>query len=354
MTCDAIGGVWRYAVDLSAALAERGIETVLVGTGPRPSRSAVAELAWPPVWLDLPPSWLAADPSVVARLAEELGRLQRLHSADLVHVNQPSEAAFLDVDVPVVAAAHSCLTTWWRAVRGDRPPADWAWRAGLEADGIRRVAAVVAPTASHAAAVAQAYGIDTPFVVSNASNAPAGRPQREPLVGAAGRWWDEGKNLAVLDAAAAHCRWPVLLFGSLSGPDGSSVTVRHARAQGQRPSDELLAAMRSAAIFVSPSLYEPFGLAALEAARSGAALVLADIPTYRELWQGAALFFDPRSPVALVEALDRLATDAARRTRWSAAAAARASEFTPERQIDALLEAYAAAGVTGAVLEQVG
>ena len=30
MTCDAIGGVWRYAVDLSAGLAERGIETVLI------------------------------------------------------------------------------------------------------------------------------------------------------------------------------------------------------------------------------------------------------------------------------------------------------------------------------------
>jgi glycosyltransferase involved in cell wall biosynthesis len=354
MTCDAIGGVWRYAVDLSAGLAERGIETVLVGTGPRPSRAAMAELARPPVWLDLPPTWLAPRPSVVSRLAEELGRVQRLHSADVLHVNQPSEAAFLDVDVPVVAAAHSCLTTWWRTVRGDDPPADWAWRAGLEADGIRRAAAVVAPTASHAAAVAEAYGIRAPLVVSNASSAPAGGARREAFVVAAGRWWDEGKNLAVLEAAAAHCRWPVLLFGSLSGPDGSSVTVHHARAQGQRSSDEVRAAMRSAAIFVSPSLYEPFGLAALEAARSGAALVLADIPTYRELWRGAALFFDPRSSTALAAALDQLAADAARRARMSAAAAARASGFTPERQIEALLGAYATAGATSAVLEQVG
>ena len=36
--------------------------------------------------------------------------------------------------------------------------------------------------------------------------------------------------------------------------------------------------------------FEPFGLAVLEAARAGCALVLSDIATFRELWDGAALF----------------------------------------------------------------
>lgn len=113
--------------------------------------------------------------------------------------------------------------------------------------------------------------------------------------------------------------------------------------------------MRSAAIFVSPSLYEPFGLAALEAARSGAALLLADIPSYRELWQSAAVFFDARSPEALADAIERLAADAPGRAGLAAAAAERASAFTPERQTAALLRAYARAGANGNVpLEEVG
>ena len=47
-------------------------------------------------------------------------------------------------------------------------------------------------------------------------------------------------------------------------------------------------------IFVSAARYEPFGLAVLEAAQAGCALVLSDIPTFRELWDGAALFVPRR------------------------------------------------------------
>ena len=51
--------------------------------------------------------------------------------------------------------------------------------------------------------------------------------------------------------------------------------------------------MARTAVFVSPALYEPFGLAVLEAAQAGCALVLSDIPTFRELWDGVALFVAP-------------------------------------------------------------
>ena len=44
-----------------------------------------------------------------------------------------------------------------------------------------------------------------------------------------------------------------------------------------------------AAIFARPARYEPFGLAILEAAQAGCALVLGDIPSLRELWADAAL-----------------------------------------------------------------
>src|SRR3982751_4820446 len=37
MTADAVGGVWRYALDLAAALRARGTSTVLAVLGPEPS-----------------------------------------------------------------------------------------------------------------------------------------------------------------------------------------------------------------------------------------------------------------------------------------------------------------------------
>ena len=98
--------------------------------------------------------------------------------------------------------------------------------------------------------------------------------------------------------------------------------------------------MRRAAALVSPSLYEPFGLAALEGARAGAPLVLANIATYRELWSEAALFFDPHDPDDLAHALDRLASDADLRTSLGASALARSRRYTPDVQARAMNEIY--------------
>ena len=50
---------------------------------------------------------------------------------------------------------------------------------------------------------------------------------------------------------------------------------------------------RAPSIYALPARYEPFGLSVLEAALSGCALVLGDIPSLREIWDGAALFVDP-------------------------------------------------------------
>ena len=68
-----------------------------------------------------------------------------------------------------------------------------------------------------------------------------------------------------------------------------------------------------AAIFALPARYEPFGLSALEAACAGAALVLGDIPSLREIWGDAAVFVPPGDPSALRRALASLATDERRR-----------------------------------------
>jgi len=74
--------------------------------------------------------------------------------------------------------------------------------------------------------------------------------------------------------------------------------------------------------------------------RSRSALVLADIPTYRELWHEAALFVDPHDAEAFADAANRFADDDALRAKLSAEALRRALDFTPQIQAKAMAELY--------------
>jgi glycosyltransferase involved in cell wall biosynthesis len=134
-------------------------------------------------------------------------------------------------------------------------------------------------------------------------------------------------------AAMACCR-------ACTAPDGKTVTFAHAEALGEMPHGALLDLVRRAGIVVSASRYEPFGRAALEGARSGAPLVLSDIATYRELWRGAALFFDPQEPDDLARCVDRLASEEKLRSEMGALALARSRQYTPDKQARSICEIY--------------
>ncbi len=78
------------------------------------------------------------------------------------------------------------------------------------------------------------------------------------------------------------------------------------------------------AIYIATSCYEPFGLAPLEAALSGCALVLSDIATLREIWGDAAEFYPSGDARALEHTLRSLALDPGRVEDLAARALARA------------------------------
>ncbi|MCB1033194.1 MAG: glycosyltransferase family 4 protein, partial [Acidobacteria bacterium] len=68
----------------------------------------------------------------------------------------------------------------------------------------------------------------------------------------------------------------------------------------------LKALYREAWVVVFPSLYEGFGLPAVEAQEAGAPLLCSDIPVFREVVGEAALFASPQAPQAWCEQLCRL------------------------------------------------
>ena len=251
--------------------------------------------------------------------------------------------ADVQFDRPVVAVQHSCVATWWLNVRSGPLPEDFRWRRDCVEDGLNRAAAVVAPTAAFAAQTIRAYGIGRPILSVHNGRDPiplTGR-SRSDFVLTVGRLWDEGKNVRVLDEAAACIDVPVEAIGGLEGPDGSRISFDHLQAPGSLAPAAIATRLSARPIFASAALYEPFGLSALEAAQAGCALVLSDIPTFRELWSGSAIFVSPRDPAAYVEAIESLIADPERRQRMGQAAQLRALDYTPAamaRQMSAIYE----------------
>lgn len=350
MTADAVGGIWTYALDLGAALRRRGCRVTLAVLGPAPSdaqRADAAARGLAVVDLGHPPDWLAADAATVRAGGAALAELARRDGAEILHLNHPALAADTTFPCPTFAVAHSCVATWWEAVRGGALPADLRWRAALHEAGIAGADAVAAPSAAFAEATRRVYGFGAPpLVVPNGRDAPLGADDTgppAPSVLTAGRLWDEGKNLAVLDRAAARLPVAVEAAGPLQGPNGARVALRNVVALGALDAGAMRRKLAARPVFVSTALYEPFGLSALEAAQAGCALVLSDIPTFRELWGDAALFVAPHDDRALAAAVVRLLGDRAERAERAALSRGRAARYTVDAMADATLKAHAAA-----------
>ncbi len=91
---------------------------------------------------------------------------------------------------------------------------------------------------------------------------------------------------------------------------------------------DVLAAMARAAIVVVPSRWpEPFGLVALEAMASGAALICSPRGGLPEVAGEAAVYADPDRPAEIATAIEALAGDADRRAALADAGRARARRF---------------------------
>jgi len=350
MTADAVGGVWTYAMDLCGALARRGVAVTLAVLGPEPraqQRAEAQEAGATLIETGLPLDWTADAPEQVLRAGAAVAALARETGAALVHLNSPALAAGGHFDRPVVALCHSCVATWWQAVRGGALPADLAWRADLTGRGYRAADALIAPSAAFARATAAAYGLPTPpRLVPNgrrwmaATPLAASRPARHALT--VGRLWDVGKNIAALDRAAARLGAPIHAIGPLAGPNGAAVALHRLRTLGSLDAGAVARRLACASVFVAPARYEPFGLAVLEAAQAGCALVLSDIPTFREMWSDAAAFVPPEDDAAIAAAIARLLGDRALRIARGRAARARALRYGVDRMAEGVLRVYGA------------
>jgi glycogen(starch) synthase len=342
MTSDAVGGVWTYTLELVRALGAQGVEVCVAVMGREPGaeqqrdfekleNAALKPAPFALEWEDNPWGDVDAASGWLLDLADEF-------APDVVHLNGYAHAT-LPWDAPVLVAAHSCVQTWWRAVRGERAPAQFAEYRRRVLAGLQAADLVVTPTHAFRAGLESEYHLHLPGpTIHNARDGAHFMPgEKQPLIFSAGRIWDQAKNLALLDRIASQLPWEVHIAGESGHQEIQTDGVSYL---GCLPSRTVADQLSRAAIYAAPALYEPFGLSILEAALSGCALVLSDLPTLRELWDGCARFVPVNDETAWIAALNEVAGDSLQRAELQAYGSERARQFTPARQVAAYLELY--------------
>jgi glycogen(starch) synthase len=342
LTTDIVGGVWDHTVSLARALHRAGHQLLVAAIGePRDDRLARLPAGIEYAGRRYRLEWMADAGEDVPAAAAWLRSLAEAWAADVVHLNQMAYSA-CGMPAPTVVAVHSDVLSWFSEVRGEPAPPEWKRYAEWVRNGLRAADEVVAPTEYRAALVRRHYGAEGVAVVPNGVDSPGPVPEggRDLFAITVGRLWDAGKGADVLDEAARRLAGAVPsihALGETVSPEGGGPSLRGLRCWGRVPRAEVDAALRRSRVYVAPSRYEPFGLAPLEAALHGCALVLSDIGSFRELWDGCAEFVPAEDSAALAAALRGLHEDPARVERLAAAARRRALR---RYGADAMAEGY--------------
>ncbi|MBI5933686.1 MAG: glycosyltransferase family 4 protein [Chloroflexi bacterium] len=116
---------------------------------------------------------------------------------------------------------------------------------------------------------------------------------------------------------------------------------KHPTYIGRVPDVDLPALYSAATALVIPSLYEGFGLPALEALACGAAVIASNTSAFPEVLGDAALFVDPLDTNGIAEAMQTIAKDSALANELRARGLQRAAQFSWDdsaRRIEAILK----------------
>lgn len=284
--------------------------------------------------------------------AMELPRLARRHGADVIH--HPLPAPTRSQRTPQVVTVHD-LAFERRPECFDRAFRIYAHRCHRAA--ALAAGAVICVSETTAADVEILWDVPRERIVV-ARHGP-GQMRGSPGRAAPEHFLYVGddeprKNVTTLLAAyqvyRARAQSPLALVlagavdrcgpGVKGGADrcGPGVRTEH------RPGAERLAQLYAgAAALVQPSLYEGFGLTALEAMSTGTPVIAASSPGLVEVCGDAARYADPREATAFAAAMGDLAGSSALRDELGARGLARAQRFSWEACARAHVDAYSLA-----------
>jgi len=359
ITSDTLNGNWTYTRELASGLIARGLRVTLVSFGeiPLPENTAWMDrlqgLAYHPTAFRL--DWMQEGQQHFDDASAYLCSLIKETRPDVFHSNHLCYGA-LPVAIPRVVVAHGDLVTWWKSVHG-REPKDSAWLRWYKqiiARGISEASAVVAPSEWMLNTIRSTYsGCAREMVIHHGRNPILFNPYvaKDNLVLAVGRLLDPAKQVNLLtrqthpvpvcivgdsdEAAEPVFRTPVRAEVKFSdGEAGVSL-------KGPQSEAEIRLLYSRAALYAGTHRYDPSGMAVLEAALSRCTLILNDIPSLRELWGPAAVYFRTNESESLAEAVRILTADVQLRRNFANRAFQRAREcFNAHRMADNYIQLY--------------
>ncbi len=162
MTADTVGGVWTYAIELIRALRAESVEVLLATMGrhmtcaqraecDQAGCAAVFESDFKLEWMENP--W-----SDLNKSADWLLHIESQTHPDVVHVNGYFHAA-LPWSAPTLLVCHSCVLSWWQAVKKETAPESiWSQYRQHVALGLRSAGYVVAPSRAMLGEISRIYG----------------------------------------------------------------------------------------------------------------------------------------------------------------------------------------------------
>ena len=358
VTSDTLNGNWTYTRELVSGLITRGLRVTLVSFGqiPLPEQTTWMErlhgLAYHPTAFRL--DWMQEGQRDFEDASAYLCSLVKETRPDVFHSNHLCYGA-LPVAIPRVVVAHGDLITWWKSVHG-REPKDSAWLRWYRQTMVRGVAeasAVVAASEWMLNTVRSTYAAGVQeTVIYHGRNPIFFNPYvaKEDSVLAIGRLLDPAKQVHLLtqqthpvpvciveddDTANQSSRIPVR--ADIKFSDGTAgVSLK-----GSQSEAELRLLYSRAALYAGTYRYDPSGMAVLDAALSRCALILNDIPSLREIWGPAAVYFRTNEAESLAEAVRILSADVQLRRNFANRAFQRAREsFNAHRMIDNYIQLY--------------
>jgi glycogen(starch) synthase len=329
LTGDTAGGVFTFVKELAAALQSKNCEVTLATFGPQPATPPshlrwfhhCSKLEWQPdPWQDL------------EQAGEWLKRLVDRENPDLLHFNTLCHGDN-NWSRPLLTTIHSCVPTWWQAVKKSPLPVEWNRYRQVVQQSLNAASLLIYPSHALANAFQMAWDMthaETCVIPNGIDGSRFFTEEKQPLILAVGRFWDEAKDARALDRMAGNSPWPIYLAGE-------SCDATSCKLLGQLSPSEIRAWYARASIFIAPTIYEPFGLAVLEAAASGCALLLNDIPAFRENWSGAAVFCRPDS---LGSCLDELIGNQDLRSHLQRQALLRSRRFNQSHMASSYMQRY--------------
>jgi glycogen(starch) synthase len=357
LTTDTLSGVWAYTQELVAGLVSRGVRVTLVSLGdiPLPQQTSwMNELQgfdYHPTAFRL--DWMQEAEQDLTESSAYLTALVRELKPDLLHLNQLCYGN-LPVETPRLVVAHGDLISWWKEVHGHEPrEGRWMrWYREAVARGLWHASAVVAPSAWMLDAIRSCYARPRrDAVIYNGRNPASFNPyvSKDDSVLSVGRMCDAGKQVSLLtqythplpvcivgaEAAVAEAKVPIRTDVKLA-IDQISVAIK-----GPQTEAQLRTLYSRASIYAATSRYEAFGMAPLEAAFSRCAIVANDIPSFREIWGDAAIYFEANDASSLADVIRRMHDHRDLCRGYATRAYQRAREcFTAKRMIDEYVRLY--------------